>query len=138
MTASASCLRRADVSETVEDVAALLASLRSEESEEDEGVHAGTIESLSAFPEEVFGRGVALAWEELVAIPKTYAGEVLNAICNCGYDSIRAFNDVYAELLPQAQSLLKALIDFHESEVWLAGPEKGLLTTVRDTFFDSL
>jgi hypothetical protein len=126
------------MSETVEDVAALIASLRSEESEEDEGVHAEAIESLSVFPEDVLGRGVALAWEELVAIPKTYAGEVLNAICNSGYDAISGFNDVYAELLPQAQSLLKALIDFHESEVWLAGAEKGLLTTVRDTFFDSL
>lgn len=123
------------MSQTVEDVATLIGSLRSEQ---EAGVHDDTIEALAAFPEAVLGRGAALAWEELVAIPKTYAGEVLSGICNSGYDAIRAFNDVYAALLPQAQSLLKALIDYHEGEVWLAGAEKGLLTTVPDTFFDSL
>lgn len=121
--------------ETVEMAKALIESMQSKD---DDGLYDEAVERLALFPEEIMGRGVALAWEELTAITPKYAGEILSGVCHAGYDAIKSFNEVYADLEPDAQGRLAALIAHHESDVWLADAEKGLLTPVHDTFLDSL
>jgi hypothetical protein len=121
--------------ETVEMAKALIGSMQSKD---DDGLYDEAIGALALFPEEIMGRGVAMAWDELTTIHPKYAGEVVSGVCNAGYDAIKSFNEVYAELEPAAQGRLTALIEYHESDVWLADAEKGLLTPVHDTFLDSL
>jgi hypothetical protein len=124
--------------EDVDVVIALIASMRAEE---DEGAYDDTIETLEIFPDLVLGRGAGLAWETLLSIPKKFSGEVLYECCHRGAESIGAFNEIYASLQPEAQRLLGALINHHETSTWLSGPECGLLRPVRDAFeafFDSL
>jgi hypothetical protein len=121
--------------EGVRVVIALIGSMRAEE---DDGVYEDTIETLEAFPDHEVGRGAALAWEELLSIPKKFSGAVLYEACHRGADSISAFNEVYLGLQPEAQRLLGALIDYHETSTWLSGPECGLLRPIHDAFFDSL
>lgn len=119
----------------VDAVVALIGSMRAEE---DEGAYEDTMEALEYFPEDELGRGAALAWRELVSIPKKFSGEVLFGCCQTGAGSVGAFNEVYAEMDDEPKRLVGELIEYHENGTWLSGPERGLLRPVRDTFFDSL
>jgi hypothetical protein len=124
-----------------EDVDVVIALIGSMRAEEDEGAYDDTVETLEVFPDLVLGRGAGLAWEELLSIPRKFSGQVLYECCHRGAESINAFNAVYASLLPEAQRLLGALINHHETGTWLSGPESGLLRPVLDpfdAFFDSL
>jgi hypothetical protein len=124
-----------------EDIDVVIALIGSMRAEEDDGAYDDTIEALEVFPDLVLGRGAGLAWEALLSIPKKFSGEVLYECCHRGAEAIVAFNEVYASLQPEAQRLLGALINHHETGTWLSGPECGLLRPVRDAFeafFNSL
>ncbi|WP_433398452.1 hypothetical protein [Streptomyces sp. CA-146814] len=111
-----------------EGIAGVVALIRSFRVEEDFEAYQSSISALQRFPREVFGAGVAESARILVGIPECWSGNILLLVVRLGEESIRAFNDTFASLTPESRDPLERLIDFHESNEWLAeGDEKGKL-----------
>ncbi|MEU9235139.1 hypothetical protein [Streptomyces subrutilus] len=101
-------------------VASLIRSLRVEE---DFGAYQSSLSALQRFPRTVFGTGVAKSAATLADIPECWSGNVLLLVVRLGQESTRAFNDACAGLGVEDREKLERLIDFHESNEWLAEDE---------------
>ncbi|MFE2597050.1 hypothetical protein ACFXCZ_11190 [Streptomyces sp. NPDC059396] len=105
-------------------VAAIVASLKAEE---DYGAYQSAHAALGRFPHSDLGEGVALAVTELLSNPKDARGNVLLILTCSGPTAVNSFNEAIRTVGPDAQSEIRQLVEFHESEEWLsAAGDRGV------------
>nr|WTB30954.1 hypothetical protein OG781_17005 [Streptomyces sp. NBC_00830] len=111
-----------------EGVAGIAALVRSFRVEEDFGAYQSALSALERFPLKVIGAGVAESVQALAEIPECWSGNILLVVARA-QESTRSFNEGFSLLGPEEQATLRRLIDFHESNEWLAeDDDKGKLT----------
>lgn len=98
-------------------VAAIVSSLKADD---DYGAYQSAFSALERFPDEVLGKGVALAAPNLLDLPRHSSGEVLVTVVDAGEDAIGAFGEEMRSGDPSTLTAMIELIQYHESSEWLA------------------
>ncbi|MFD5249913.1 hypothetical protein ACFWIW_35575 [Amycolatopsis sp. NPDC058340] len=111
-------------------VAAIVASLKAEE---DYGAYQSAHAALGRFPDSDLGKGIALSASDLAAIPKDNSGNVLMILARSGPVAVDSFNQEIQAVASSARNEIRQLVEFHESEEWLAGVgDRGILLMPRE------
>ncbi|MEU6447736.1 hypothetical protein [Streptomyces sp. NPDC046979] len=110
-----------------EGVAGVAALVRSFRVEEDFGAYQSAISALERFPLKILGAGVAESGTALTEIPECWSGNILLIVARTE-ESVHSFNEKYSLLGARERASIRQLIDFHESNEWLAeDDDKGKL-----------
>lgn len=100
-------------------VAAIVASLKAED---DYGAYQASHAALARFPHADLGKGMALAAEDLLVIPKDASGNALLILARTGPLAVDAFAEAIGRADSTVRGNIRNLVEFHESEEWLTGP----------------
>lgn len=106
-------------------VAAIVASLKAAD---DYGAYQASHAALARFPNADLGKGMALAAEDLLAIPKDASGNVLLILAHTGPVAIDSFIEAIGRADSTVRANIRDLVEFHEAEEWLTGPgDRGVI-----------
>ncbi|SFT75472.1 hypothetical protein SAMN04487904_107162 [Actinopolyspora lacussalsi subsp. righensis] len=99
----------------------------------DYGAYQAAYGALERFPPADLGKGVAWAAEELTRIPYDQSGVVLVTVARSPAGAVEAFNEAVKSVPGDVRSRLRDVVDFHESNEWLAEDEdKGIIKVPRE------